>query len=72
MPTDPNLENEEIDVTAIIERIEKLEEKIRTLEAELQEEKVGRASICTSQGDRITDCEDSIDALAEGRERSSV
>lgn len=49
-------ENEEqIDVTEIIDRIEKLEEKISSLE-----EKILKLEAFE---DRIIDCEDSIDAL---------
>lgn len=62
----PNLpaeeETEEVDVTELIARIEALEKENTQIKKDIQALGEAQADIVS----RVTDCEDSIDALAEG------
>lgn len=57
--SDPKTEHDEIDVTELVERIEKLESKVSEYEKENNLKKISEIEA------RLIECENSIDAIAE-------
>lgn len=57
--SDPKTEHDEIDVTELVERIEKLESKVSEYEKENNLKKISEIEA------RLIECENSIDGIAE-------